>query len=52
MSRHGEHPVKGVHHDSSMLGDSGLMNKLKQYATDLQSNVLCIYSDHAYPLCP
>ena len=45
-------PVEGRCHDSGMLGDSGLFNKLQQHAYGPQHNLLCIYGDPAYPLRP
>ena len=43
-------PVEGRRHDSSMLGDSGLLRKLEQHAHDLNGDILCIYGGPAYSL--
>ena len=43
-------PVEGKRHDSGMLTDSGLLNKLQQHSFDSNGNPLCIYGDPAYPL--
>ena len=45
-------PVEGKRHDSYMFNQSDLFNKLVQNAVDTNSNVLCIYSDPAYPHRP
>ena len=45
-------PVESRRHDSGMLGDSGLLNELRQYARGPEGNTLCIYGDPAYPLRP
>lgn len=45
-------PVEGRRHDSGMLGDSGLLNQLEQFAHNPDGNILCIYGDPAYPLRP
>ncbi|XP_015774483.1 PREDICTED: uncharacterized protein LOC107352684 [Acropora digitifera] len=43
-------PVEGKKHDASMLGDSGLLQQLQQYAHSPAGHPMCIYGDPAYPL--
>ena len=43
-------PVEGNRHDSGMLAESGLLNKLQQHFFAPNGNPLCIYGDTAYPL--
>lgn len=43
-------PVEGRRHDSSLLAQSKLLEKLDEYSFDADGNPLCIYGDPAYPL--
>ena len=45
-------PVQGKRHDSGMLRVSGLLEHLQGHSFDRAGNILCIYRDPAYPLCP
>lgn len=42
-------PVEGKRHDSGMLADPGLLNKL-QYSCHPNGDPLCVYGDLAYPI--
>ena len=43
-------PVKGRHHDSGMLADSGLLPQLHLYSRTPAGDPLCIYGDMGYSL--
>ena len=45
-------PVEGKKHDSSMLAESGLYNKLEELHVPPDGRILCIYGDSAYPHRP
>ena len=45
-------PVEGKKHDSSMLVESGLYNKLEKLHVPPDKHILCIYGDSAYPHRP
>lgn len=45
-------PVEGKIHDSSLLMQSELLNKLQQYSVNCNDEIMCIYGDPAYPLRP
>ena len=45
-------PVEGKNHESGMLRMSGRLEQLQAHSFDRASNILCIYRDPAYPLCP
>lgn len=45
-------PVEGRRHDSGMLADSGLLEKLQQHSFAPDGTLLCVYGDPAYPLRP
>ena len=44
-------PVEGKRHDSGMLRISGRLERQAR-SFDRASNILCIYWEPAYPLCP
>ena len=43
-------PVEGKRHDSGMLAQSTLLQKLQQFSHDTNGRALCVYGDPAYPL--
>ena len=43
-------PVEGKRHDSSLLAESGLLEKLEMFSFAPDGTPLCIYGDPAYPL--
>lgn len=43
-------PVEGKRHDSAMLAESGLLQKLNQFSHAPDGTVLCIYGGPAYPI--
>ena len=45
-------PVEGKRHDSSMLAQSGVLDKLERCSFNTQGNIMCIYGDPAYPIRP
>lgn len=45
-------PIAGWRHDEGMLKDSGLLNTLERIIYSPRGDVLCLYGDPAYPLCP
>lgn len=45
-------PVEGKKHDSAMLAESGLYNKLQDLQVPPNRGPLCIYGDSAYPYRP
>ena len=45
-------PVEGKKHDSAMLAESGLYNKLEELQALPDGSVLCKYGDSAYPYRP
>ena len=42
--------IEGRMHDARILGESGLMQQLSQYAFAPNGTPLCLYGDPAYPL--
>ena len=42
--------IEGRMHDARILGESGLMQQLNQYAFATDGTPLCLYGDLAYPL--
>ena len=45
-------PVEGKKHDSAMLAESGLYDKLVELQAHPLRGLLCVYGDSAYPYRP
>ena len=45
-------PFEGRRHDSGMLRECGLLHLLDEHSFSPNGDILCIYGDPAYPLCP
>ena len=45
-------PFEGRRHDSRMLRESGLLQLLEEHSFATNGDIMCIYGDPVYPLCP